>query len=505
MIKKISTIAIFTLFLFPANHIYSMKRMKSSRTEKKKHTNFRFILAKQQYDEKPENVKSYRFKDAISQEKHSRLLYILRKGNSPNTNLKRKTICSEENDTYPLDIASKTKNLIATHLLLNFGANPNLGSIFYNAIYKQNPFIIGLLLHAGIQEDILNRDIPYAAPYRLKANAPNDYMQNTTEFAHALLWDALKKKRGFKRRIKNLLANEIEKEKKYKKKTHKKKRIKITWDDKEKIDSLIRSIKKYPYTENKKRSNLLKKISRKIQTIDIHKINIYNIDRLDGIKAIHIIAAYMPQYINFFLKKGLYPNPRTIGNLTPAHIIFQQLPYPYCCSSETKITTGLIALLEHGANPCIVACNSKNLDLTNRRSTFGSLWELALPHLPLFTILAKHADLTCSNPETGKTGLHQICYYDAKGIIPLVEMIKVMLTRLGDNIDQQDFVGMTALHHAVIFKNETLIKLFLEYKADPTKKCSFGYSSLDILESLWDNNKIVKNKYRRIKELLTAN
>uniref|UniRef100_A0A8C5LD71 Ankyrin repeat domain 22 n=1 Tax=Jaculus jaculus TaxID=51337 RepID=A0A8C5LD71_JACJA len=64
------------------------------------------------------------------------------------------------------------------------------------------------------------------------------------------------------------------------------------------------------------------------------------------------------------------------------------------------------------------------------------------------------------------------------------EMLVRMLLAAGVDINATDCYGYTALHYACQMKNQTLIPLLLEARADPTIRNKQGESSLDIAQKL---------------------
>ncbi|XP_045883781.1 ankyrin repeat domain-containing protein 22 [Meles meles] len=64
------------------------------------------------------------------------------------------------------------------------------------------------------------------------------------------------------------------------------------------------------------------------------------------------------------------------------------------------------------------------------------------------------------------------------------EALVRMLLNAGVDVNAADCYGCTALHYACQMKNQTLVPLLLEARADPTIKNKRGESSLDIVRRL---------------------
>jgi len=461
------------------------------------------LLSMISYDHIP---KEYYLKESIIQRNNKTLNKLLEEGFSPNKKIEYH--CN--NEKYPVEIAILENNLPALLILLSYNANTNLGRPVETAIGTQNIEAIGLILakepYKNIEEES-DAAQDYNFEQRKDLYKTNNRYKN--QYISALIWDVMKGKQlRFTFPAYNFLqkkdANRVIQKDQYVDKVCKlrlflKKSAKI----KEKNDDLNSFLREQIYAKtnqmldveqlvpNAKHQDLLDMldifIKAELDTFDQYSINT---GTLQNNFPIHYVANYFPHLIPYVLEKNAHPNATNYKNITPGHIVTKHI---IDNPNDKKIRTGLIKLLQKNTDPTIITKDSYHY----------SLWTLAARYPNVFTLLVTYCDLSAVHRETGQTALQQLIEYEFP-FLEIKDSLKILLSKLTpDQINQTDFVGLTALHRAIILNQLETAKLLLRYKAKTDIKSFVGISPKDVIKSLYRNNKIKPKTYKLWKKIIT--
>jgi len=428
------------------------------------------------------NIPKYhhRLKKTIKYRKHATLKEILEKKQAnPNTPILKRGSLSQVKK-YPLETAINKINIPALFLLIDNGAIPTYGLITETAIKEESLEAISLFL--------ANYTYKPKELEKTVVNAEKTSPLNTTpkrNYILSILWDTLKNKKLKKANL-ELPPKIYERKNKY--------HTQISNDN---IKIFLRINQKicHPMAALSK-----KQIEQELSEI---KSEIFR-THYNGSYLAHRIAEVLPELIGSKkIMESIDPNTLDEWNRTPAHIIATKIIQSNVYDPE-KLEVPLTLLLQEETNPCLKT-------LKHQKICNHSLWTMAIDGFllcnkpKLFTLLLEHARLKEIDPQTGETALHQIldCTLKYPKAISLLKKLLKKIRKAGviSLINQGDLTGFTPLHKAILFLHPEIISLLLRYKANPNQKNKFGQTPIDILESLYRNNKIMPSKYQKIKNL----